>query len=183
MESCRFFKRTMAGNRIIFTEKLNISSEIRASAIEGIYDSKKWIKEERDALSNLIVNIRTHWSFHTDNDAAGIISDTIFSAIICNKREWITKAVWGATYNRGEYAVKHSHGEEGTSWVYYLSCCNKCAPLVFDEKEIIPETDLLVYFSSEIEHEVPEQKCNHERIILAGNIKKDKTMMTWEEAY
>ena len=183
MESCRFFKRTMAGNRIIFTEKLNISSEIRASAIEGIYDSKKWIKEERDALSNLIVNIRTHWSFHTDNDAAGIISDTIFSAIICNKREWITKAVWGTTYNKGEYAVKHSHGKEGTSWVYYLSCCNKCAPLVFDEKEIIPETDLLVYFSSEIEHEVPEQKCNHERIILAGNIKKDKTMMTWEEAY
>ena len=173
----------MPGNRIIFTEKLNISSEIRASAIEGIYDSKKWIKEERDALSNLIVNIRTHWSFHTDNDAAGIISDTIFSAIICNKREWITKAVWGATYNKGEYAVKHSHGKEGTSWVYYLSCCNKCAPLVFDEKEIIPETDLLVYFSSEIEHEVPEQKCNHERIILAGNIKKDKTMMTWEEAY
>ena len=173
----------MAGNRIIFTEKLNISSEIRASAIEGIYDSKKWIKEERDALSNLIVNIRTHWSFHTDNDAAGIISDTIFSAIICNKREWITKAVWGATYNKGEYAVKHSHGKEGTSWVYYLSCCNTCAPLVFDEKEIIPETDLLVYFSSEIEHEVPEQKCNHERIILAGNIKKDKTMMTWEEAY
>ena len=173
----------MAGNRIIFTEKLNISSEIRASAIEGIYDSKKWIKEERDALSNLIVNIRTHWSFHTDNDAAGIISDTIFSAIICNKREWITKAVWGATYNKGEYAVKHSHGKEGTSWVYYLSCCNKCAPLVFDEKEIIPETDLLVYFSSEIEHEVPEHKCNHEIIILAGNIKKDKTMMTWEEAY
>ena len=54
----------------------------------------------------------------------------------------------------------------------------------FDKnQEIIPETDLLVYFSSEIEHEVPEQKCNHERIILAGNIKKDKTMMTWEEAY
>ena len=183
MESCRFFKRAMAGNRIIFTEKLNISSEIRASAIEGIYDSKKWIKEERDALSNLIVNIRTHWSFHTDNDAAGIISDTIFSAIICNKREWITESVWGATYNKGEYAIKHTHGKERTSWVYYLSCCNKCAPLVFDEKEIIPETDLLVYFSSEIEHEVPEQKCNHERIILAGNIRKDKTMMTWEEAY
>ena len=50
-------------------------------------------------------------------------------------------------------------------------------------KEIIPETNLLVYFNSEVVHEVPEQKCNHERIILAGNVSKDSKMMSWEEAY
>jgi len=210
---------------LIKTEKLNISSEIRASAIEGIHDPEMWLKEESDQRSNLVVGRnkpgnyngrtthgRTHWSFHEDNDAARTISDIIFSTIICNKQEWTTDQVWGAAYNKGDYAQTHTHGKNRISWVYYLSCCNNCAPLLLEEaeseeasahydhlydekalmgytrnlchaKEIIPETNLLVYFNSEVVHEVPEQKCNHERIILAGNVSKDSKMMTWEEAY
>ena len=40
---------------MIKTEKLNISSEIRASAIEGIHDPEMWLKEESDQRSNLVV--------------------------------------------------------------------------------------------------------------------------------
>ena len=192
---------------MIKTEKLNISSEIRASAIEGIHDPEMWLKEKSNSSNN-----RTHWSFHETNDAARTISDIIFSTIICNKQEWTTDEVWGAAYNKGDHAQTHTHGKNRTSWVYYLSCCNNCAPLLLEEaeseeasahydrlydekllkgytrnlryaKEIIPETNLLVYFNSEVVHEVPEHKCNHERIILAGNIGKSNKMITWEEAY
>ena len=192
---------------MIKTEKLNISSEIRASTIEGIHDPEMWLKEGSN-----ISNSRTHYKFHETNDAARTISDIIFSTIICNKQEWTTDEVWGAAYNKGDHAQTHTHGKNRISWVYYLSCCNNCAPLLLEEaeseeasahydhlydekalmgytrnlfhaKEIIPETNLLVYFNSEVVHEVPEQKCNHERIILAGNIRKDSKMMSWEEAY
>jgi len=82
---------------MIKTEKLNISSEIRASAIEGIHDPEMWLKEKSNSSNN-----RTHWSFHETNDAARTISDIIFSTIICNKQEWTTDEVWGAAYNKGE---------------------------------------------------------------------------------
>ena len=192
---------------MIKTEKLNISSEIRASTIEGIHAAENTLSLETKEMYMFF-----HKKFHEYNDAARTISDIIFSTIICNKQEWITDEVWGGAYNKGDYAETHTHGKNKTSWVYYLSCCNNCAPLLLEEakseemsahydhlydekvsmgytrnlfhaKEIIPETNLLVYFNSEVVHEVPEHKCNHERIILAGNISKGDKMMSWEEAY
>ena len=162
--------------------KLNISDSTRYEVIEGIRNPDKWLKEERDKKSNLIVGIRTHWEFHMDNVAAKIISDTIFDRIISNKRQWTTHQVWGAIYNKGEYAVNHIHGKNFWSWIYYLDCCSYCAPLIFEDTYIQPEVDLLVHFHGMVFHRVSEQICDHERIVLSGNI-KETNMMTWEEAY
>ena len=40
-----------------------------------------------------------------------------------------------------------------------------------------------MHFSGEEFHEVPRQTCDHERIILSGNIIKVKNVMNWSEAY
>ena len=168
-----------------YESKLNISNSVRKEVIRDIRDPDKWLKEERDDKSNLIVRARTHWEFHMNNDATQTISEIIFDKIISNRhrRKWRTHQVWGAIYDKGEFAQKHSHGKQFWSWVYYLDCCKECAPLVFDNTSIKPEVDLLVHFSGEEFHEVPRQTCDHERIILSGNIIKVKNVMNWSEAY
>ena len=168
---------------IILTKKLDISFQTRTEVIEDIRQPGNWMKPSRDKSSNVLVKIRTHWFFDTCSVAAKCISDKIFNEIISDDREWIIDSLWGAIYNKGEYAQSHTHGKNMWSWVYFVDCCNKCAPLVFNETEIVPEVNLLVYFDGMIKHEVPSHICDHERIILAGNIKKDEKMMTFKEAY
>ena len=53
-----------------------------------------------------------------------------------------------------------------------------CAPLVIDDcfeghldaDEILPHEGNMIMFPGWIKHSVPEQVCDHERIVIAGNI-------------
>jgi len=81
---------------------------------------------------------------------------------------------WGAIYSTGDYTKIHEHWPQIWSWVYNVTCCNKCAPLKFIdslyEHTIYPKSGNMVLFPGWIRHSVPEHQCDHDRIILAGNL-------------
>ena len=85
---------------------------------------------------------------------------------------------WGVIYNKGDHAISHDHWRHMWSWVYNVECCIDCSPLTIDDccegsilsYEILPHEGNMIMFPGWIKHTVPEQECDHERIIVAGNI-------------
>ena len=84
---------------------------------------------------------------------------------------------WVAHYRKGDYTVKHDHGnllnEFLISGCYYAHIEDNASPIIFDgQKSIYPKNDSLVLFSSQTDHEVPP--TDGERIIMSFNIGKTK---------
>ena len=82
---------------------------------------------------------------------------------------------WGAIYSKGNYTKTHEHWPQISSWVYNVECCEKCTPLVFNDAPqgahyVYPKSGNMILFPGWIRHSVPEHQCNHDRIILAGNL-------------
>lgn len=79
---------------------------------------------------------------------------------------------WGATYSKGNYTKTHEHWPMIWSWVYNVECCNRCSPLVFDDSShsIQPKSGNMILFPGWIRHSVPKQECDHDRIVIAGNL-------------
>ena len=82
---------------------------------------------------------------------------------------------WGAIYSKGNYTKTHEHWPQIWSWVYNVECCEKCTPLVFNDAPqgahyVYPKSGNMILFPGWIRHSVPEHQCNHDRIILAGNL-------------
>lgn len=82
--------------------------------------------------------------------------------------------IWGAIYNKGDYADPHHHGNAIISFVYYVNAVEGASPLIFsDINEIYkPESGLCIAWDDGEEHEVPPNKCDN-RIIIAGNFYPD----------
>lgn len=78
--------------------------------------------------------------------------------------------IWGALYKKNQYTESHSHKNVTNTFVYFIDVCEECAPLFIDDKKIIPENGKLVIFKDEV-HYTSKHKCDHDRIIIAGNIK------------
>ena len=55
-----------------------------------------------------------------------------------------------------------------------MFACENCSPLVFPNAEkplkVTPKTSQMILFPSWIKHEVPEHSCDHDRIMIAGNL-------------
>ena len=85
---------------------------------------------------------------------------------------------WGLVYNTGQSAKIHNHWPSLWSYTYCVSACEECSPLVFpNAKEplsVTPETSQMIVFPSWIKHEVPVHTCEHDRIMLSGNLNVDK---------
>lgn len=82
---------------------------------------------------------------------------------------------WGVVYAKGEHTQPHDHWPQTWSWVYNVECCDNCAPLVFDDASpetrcIAPTRGNMILFPGWLKHSVPAQPCDHERIVLAGNL-------------
>ena len=79
---------------------------------------------------------------------------------------------WGAIYTKGNYTKVHEHWPMVWSWVYSVESCEKCSPLVFDDAphSLQHKSGHMVMFPGWVRHSVPKQECDHERIILAGNL-------------
>ena len=92
---------------------------------------------------------------------------------------------WVAHYRKGDYTVKHDHGnllnEFLISGCYYAHIEDNASPIIFDgQKPLYPKNDSLILFSSQTEHEVPP--TDGERIIMSFNIRKTKkTQLTTNE--
>jgi hypothetical protein len=79
---------------------------------------------------------------------------------------------WGAIYSKGDYTKTHEHWPMIWSWVYNVECCEYCSPLDFDDSShsIQPKGGNMIMFPGWIRHSVPKQECDHDRIIIAGNL-------------
>jgi hypothetical protein len=85
---------------------------------------------------------------------------------------------WGLVYTTGQSAKVHNHWPSLWSYTYCVSACEECSPLVFpNAKEplsVTPKTSQMIVFPSWLQHEVPIHKCEHDRIMLSGNLNMDK---------
>ena len=85
---------------------------------------------------------------------------------------------WGLVYTTGESAKVHNHWPSLWSYTYCVSACENCSPLVFpNAKEplsVTPKTSQMIVFPSWLKHEVPKHTCEHDRIMLSGNLNVDK---------
>ena len=84
------------------------------------------------------------------------------------------KDSWGLVYVKGNETKEHNHWPSLWSYTFCVNACENCAPLVFptcvNGYEVKPKTAQLIVFPAWIKHEVPVHKCNHERIMVAGNL-------------
>jgi len=87
---------------------------------------------------------------------------------------YMTWDCWGAIYSKGDYAKTHAHWPFVWSFVYYVECCKNCSPLIFDDcsstLSIQPKSGNMILFPAWLLHSVPKQQCDHDRIILSGNL-------------
>jgi len=79
---------------------------------------------------------------------------------------------WGAIYSKGNYTKTHEHWPQIWSWVYNVECCINCAPLIFNDSShsTLTKSGSMILFPGWVRHSVPEHQCDHDRIILAGNL-------------
>ena len=81
---------------------------------------------------------------------------------------------WGLIYGKGHRCDIHTHWPSLWSYTYCVFACENCSPLVFPytEKkfEIVPQIGQLVIFPSWLNHAVPIHECDHDRIMISGNL-------------
>ena len=81
---------------------------------------------------------------------------------------------WGLVYTKGQLAKMHNHWPSLWSYTYCVSACEECSPLVFPNAQeplsVLPKTSQMIVFPSWLKHEVPIHKCEHDRIMISGNL-------------
>ena len=81
---------------------------------------------------------------------------------------------WGLIYEKGNFTSVHSHWPSTWGYVYTVEACEECSPLIFDQMghqhQFFPKNGQMILFPAWLNHHVPEQKCEHSRIKIAGNL-------------
>ena len=81
---------------------------------------------------------------------------------------------WGLIYTKGQDAKMHNHWPSLWSYTYCVFACEKCSPLVFPHAQeplsVTPKTSQMIVFPSWLHHEVPTHTCEHNRIMISGNL-------------
>ena len=136
-------------------------------------------------VQNHKINLKasmTHWEMHETNDDFMSLCHIAIKKCIeispkpidtTNKcHSFAPLETWGAIYTKGQNAHTHTHWPAIWSWVYNVECCNDCAPLEFNDANISikPKIGNFILFPGWVKHSVPKQQCNHERIIVSGNV-------------
>ena len=99
-------------------------------------------------------------------------SQNAYNEMFSVNQEIIVAEFWLSHYRKGDYTVKHNHGnllnDVIISGCYYVDIEKGASPIIFEgEEPIYPENDTLIIFSSKLNHEVPP--TNGERIVMSFN--------------
>ena len=171
-----------------FTEKFPVKTEITGNenlreALEtNIRQAGDYLKKRTSAKC-----LMTRWNMHEEYASFGTIGNyAINLAHSCpvalrttpnGKKETVPlhiKETWGLIYVKGNIAEIHNHWPSLWSYTYCVKADKCCAPLRFptttENLEIIPETGQLILFPAWVMHEVHEHICEHERIMISGNL-------------
>ena len=148
------------------------------------------IWEAGDALegrNSSVSCFMTQWKMHEDYEsfrALGQIAvdftDDLPLALRTNNDgtpdpvSFFVKESWGLIYREGHICKAHTHWPSVWSYTYCVSACKNCAPLMFhtvdEDYSVAPKMGQLTVFPSWVNHYVPEHECDHERIMISGNI-------------
>ena len=149
------------------------------------------VGDEQKKLSNVQADM-TNWTMHTkyeEFEKLGNIvrillaQDTLPTSeneVVQSKHKYSIKEMWGAIYHKNDYTIKHWHWPCTWSFGYYLKTSETTPPIIFHNAiqgsnvgniSYNPKIGDLVIFPSEIYHEVPVQKTDEKRIMIAGNLK------------
>ena len=174
-----------------FTDKY----PVKVKQIEGMNNEQleKDIREAGDHLGGRTAAkcLMTRWDMHTVYDSFIEIShkaiEVAESCPLATKTDVFGNPLkvplylndtWGLVYTTGQSAKVHNHWPSLWSYTYCVSACEECSPLVFpNAKEplsVTPKTSQMIVFPSWLQHEVPIHKCEHDRIMLSGNLNMDK---------
>ena len=104
-------------------------------------------------------------------------SQNAYNEMFSVNQEIIVAEFWLSHYRKGDYTVKHNHGnllnDVIISGCYYVDIEKGASPIIFEgEEPIYPENDTLIIFSSKLNHEVPS--TNSERIVMSFNFYRSK---------
>tara|TARA_Y100000593_G_C4323638_1_gene345382 strand:+ start:3285 stop:3878 length:594 start_codon:yes stop_codon:yes gene_type:complete len=130
----------------------------------------------------------TNWFMHHTHSSFQWVCDRAIEIASENNPHKINMFVydcWGAVYKQGDFTKEHDHWPALWSFVFYVDCCEDCAPLVFPttlnnddplrhSKVFYPKNGKMIVFPAWIIHNVLKQTCNHDRIMVAGNIRLSK---------
>ena len=167
---------------------------VKVKQITGMNNDQleKDIRESGDSLGGRTAakSLMTRWDMHTVYKSFVLVANEAIK--IANDCPLATKTdtngnplkvplylndTWGLIYTTGQSAKVHNHWPSLWSYTYCVSACENCSPLVFpNAKEplsVAPKTSQVVVFPSWLHHEVPEHKCEHDRIMLSGNLNMD----------
>ena len=104
-------------------------------------------------------------------------SQNAYNEMFSVNQEIIVAEFWLSHYRKGDYTVKHNHGnllnDVIISGCYYVDIEKGASPIIFEgEEPIYPENDTLIIFSSKLNHEVPP--TSSERIVMSFNFYRSK---------
>ena len=168
---------------------------VKVKQITGLDNDQleKDIREAGDYLGGRTAAkcLMTRWDMHTVYESFVLVSEKAME--IAEACPLATKTdtegaplevplylndTWGLVYTTGQSAKMHNHWPSLWSYTYCVSACEECSPLVFpNAKEplsVTPKTSQMVVFPAWIKHEVPVHTCDHERIMLSGNLNMGK---------
>ena len=171
-----------------FTEKFPVKTRVIKNE-ELCKDLENNIRQSGDHLQKRTSAkcLMTKWNMHEEYDSFAIIGDyAINLAHSCpvsqrttpdGKKEDVplyVKETWGLIYVKGNTTGIHNHWPSLWSYTYCVKANKCCTPLTFPtatkKLEIVPETGQLILFPAWVMHEVHEQTCDHERIMISGNL-------------
>ena len=174
-----------------FSEKFPLKVKLLDPAIHIDLDKELEfaIREAGDELKGRTEAkcLMTHWQMHKDYQSFSMIGDaaiTVADSCPLAKRTLpdgtpekvplYIKESWGLIYKKEQYANRHTHWPSLWSYTYCVKANKCCTPLVFptatNNLKIVPETGQLILFPAWVMHEVHEQTCDHERIMISGNL-------------
>jgi len=171
-----------------FTEKFPVKTEIvgnedlRETLEANIRQAGDHLQKRTSAKC-----LMTRWNMHEEyssfatvgRGAIGLASSCPVSQRTTpdGKKENVplyVKETWGLIYVRGNITEIHNHWPSLWSYTYCVKAGKCCAPLRFptttEKLEIVPETGQLILFPAWVMHEVHEHTCDHQRIMISGNL-------------
>ena len=170
-----------------FTDKY----PVKVKQIEGMNNEQleKDIREAGDHLGGRTAAkcLMTRWDMHTVYQSfvnvAERAKEIAYACPLATKTDTNGNTLivplylndtWGLIYTKGQSAKVHNHWPSLWSYTYCVSACENCSPLVFPNAEkplkVTPKTSQMIVFPSWLQHEVPEHSCDHDRIMISGNL-------------
>ena len=170
-----------------FTDKY----PVKVKQIEGI-NNEQLERDIRDAGDHLggrtaAKCLMTRWDMHMVCkefvDVAEKAKEIAYACPLATKTDTNGKTLivplylndtWGLIYTKGQSAKVHNHWPSLWSYTYCIFACENCSPLVFpnanEPLSVTPKTSQIIVFPSWLHHDVPEHPCDHDRIMLSGNL-------------